>query len=181
MHRVLQGARDLVVEERQQLVAAVDDPDLGPQRGEGAGVLAADDPRADDGQRPRQPLELEDRVGVEHPGVVEAELGGTDGRRPGGDQDRLAPQVDLVVAGGLVVVVVVAGAVRVPVPAVAGWASVTTRMVWGSRNEAVPWYRTTPCRDSPRSIRLRSLAVTRRSWNMNSATVASRRSERSTP
>ena len=33
----------------------------------------------------------------------------------------------------------------------------------------------------PRSTRLRSFAVTRRSWNMNSATVASRRSERSTP
>ena len=49
------------------------------------------------------------------------------------------------------------------------------------RNEAIPRYRTTPYRARFRSTRLRSLAVTRRSWNMKSATVASRRSDRSTP
>ena len=89
VHGLLQRTRHLVVEERQQLLAAVDDPDVGPQRGERAGVLAADDPRADDGQRPGQPIELEDRVGVEHPRVVEGEPGRPDRRGAGGDQDRL--------------------------------------------------------------------------------------------
>ena len=98
MHRLFQCARHLAIEERHQLVAAVDDPDLGAQRGERAGVLAADDPRTDDGQRPGQPIELEDRVGVEDPGVVEGKTWGPNGRGAGGDQDRLGAQLDLVVA-----------------------------------------------------------------------------------
>ncbi len=51
-------------------------------------------------------------------GWSKRELGGTDGRGTGGDQDRLGPQVQLVGAGGVVVIVVVGAAV--PVAAVVG-------------------------------------------------------------
>ena len=43
-----------------------------------------------------------------------------------------------------------------PWPPSWGWTSVTTRIVWGSRNEAVPWYRTTPL---PRQAALDPLAL----------------------
>ncbi len=106
VHGLFQRTRHLVIEERQQLFAAVDDPDLGPQRGERAGILAADDPRADDSQRPGQPIELKNRVGVEHPRVIERKPRGPHGGRAGGDQDGLPAQAELAGPGMTVAVVV---------------------------------------------------------------------------
>ncbi len=64
LHRRLERLRNFGVEERQQLVAPVDDVDLRAERGEGAGVLAADHARADHRHRLRNAVELQDRVGV---------------------------------------------------------------------------------------------------------------------
>ena len=156
-HRRLEGAGHLAVEERQQRVPPVDQMHLRPQRGERAGVLAADHPGTDDRQLSRQRLQLEDLVRVVDPVVVERELGRPQGRRPGGDQDVLAPQH---------------GPRRVAAP---------TRRVWGSVKLAGPTNVSTRVSLSRDSIRRRSPVVTCPSWRMKSATVASRRSERSTP
>ena len=53
-----QRVGDLGVDERQQPVALVDQRHPHAERGEDAGVLAADDAGADHRQRPRQPVEI---------------------------------------------------------------------------------------------------------------------------
>src|SRR5262245_54764677 len=68
--------------------------DLYVEGGEGAGVLAADDPSTDHGQRPGHDLQPEDGVGAIDPRVVVREERRALRRRPGGDQDDVAPQAD---------------------------------------------------------------------------------------
>ena len=77
--RQLQRAHDLGVAERQQLAPRVDDRDLGADGGEHRRVLDADHAGADDDERLRDLLEVEDAVGVEDRLLVEL-----DGRRPHG-------------------------------------------------------------------------------------------------
>ena len=91
-HRRFQCRRDLLIEERQQLVAAINDPDLGTQSGEGTGIFAADDSCTDDGHRAGKPLELEYFVGVMNPVMFERKARRTDRRGAGGDQDDIAPE-----------------------------------------------------------------------------------------
>ena len=72
-HRLGEGAGDFRVEKRHQRVAAIDEMHLDAERGEGAGVFAADHAAADDDELLRHRRELEDFVRVVHAVVLEAE------------------------------------------------------------------------------------------------------------
>jgi hypothetical protein len=71
---VAQRVDDLGVDERQQPVALVDQGHAHAERGEDAGVLAADHPGADHRQGPRQPVELQDVVAGEDLLAVERDM-----------------------------------------------------------------------------------------------------------
>ena len=72
-HRVGERARDFRVEKRHQRVAAIDQMHLDAERGERAGVFAADHAAADDDELLRHRRELEDFVGVVHAVVARRE------------------------------------------------------------------------------------------------------------
>ncbi len=63
---------------------------LGAQRGEHGRVFDTDHARADDHHRPRDRLEVQDSVGVEHALLVELDAGGS-GRLGAGGDDDVAP------------------------------------------------------------------------------------------
>ncbi len=86
--RELQRAHDLGVAERQQLAARVDDRDLGADGGEDRGVFDADHTGADDHERLRDVVEVEDAVGVDDGLVVELDGGRACGPAAGRDHDR---------------------------------------------------------------------------------------------
>ena len=119
-HRVGEAARDFRVEKRHQRVAAVDQMHLDAQRGERAGVLAADHAAADHDELLRHRLELEDLVRVVHAVVLEGKLRRPQRRRTRGDEDLLAADQRL----------------RAASPAI--------RIVCGSTKLAVPWNLVTP-------------------------------------
>ena len=98
-HRRFENLRDLLVEERHQAVTTIDQVHLDPERGEGAGIFAANDAAADDDELLRHRLELEDLVGIVDAVVVERELRRPEGRGAGGDEDPVAAEQDFPVAG----------------------------------------------------------------------------------
>ena len=67
LHRSFEGVRDVAVEEREELVTRVDQPDPRAESGEGARVFAADDSRANHDEAPRNPSQVEDLVRVVNP------------------------------------------------------------------------------------------------------------------
>ena len=73
---VAKGIDNLVIEEREQLLAAVDEVHLDAEVAEDRRVLAADHARAIDGHGVRCVIELEDRVAVADPRIREVQLGG---------------------------------------------------------------------------------------------------------
>jgi len=68
-------------------VALVDQSHPNAERGKNAGVFAADHAGSDDGQGPRQPVELQDVVTSENPFAVERSIRGAGSFRPGGNDD----------------------------------------------------------------------------------------------
>ena len=78
---------DLLVDERQQPLALVDQSYPNAERGEDAGVFAADDAGPNDGQCPRQPIEIKNVVAGEDPFPVERNVRIARGFRAGGDDD----------------------------------------------------------------------------------------------
>ena len=78
---------DLVVDEGQQPVALVDQRHADAERGEDAGVLAADHAGADDRERARQLVEMQDVVAGEDALAVERDMRVARGLGAGGDDD----------------------------------------------------------------------------------------------
>ena len=89
-HGVGQATGDFRIEKRHQRVAAVHQMHFGAQRGERAGVFAADHAAADHDELFRQRLEFEDFVRVMHAVVLEGKLRRSQWRRTRGDQNLLA-------------------------------------------------------------------------------------------
>ena len=89
-HGVGQAAGDFRIEKRHQRVAAIHQMHFGTQRGERAGIFAADHAAADHDELLRQRLEFEDFVRVMHAVVLEGELRRSQGRRTCGDENLLA-------------------------------------------------------------------------------------------
>jgi hypothetical protein len=85
----LERLHDLRVAEVQHLWPLLHDRDAGAERGEHGGVLDADHPCPDDDERCGHALQAQHRVGVEHPLIVELDLGWTGRLRAGGDDDVL--------------------------------------------------------------------------------------------
>lgn len=77
---------DLVIQKRQDLGVAVDEGNLGAERGKHCGVFAADDAGADDAERARDSFEGKNCVGIVDTLAVEGHVGGVIRRRTGGDQ-----------------------------------------------------------------------------------------------
>jgi hypothetical protein len=98
-HLVAERLGDLVVDERQEPLADVDDRDARPERREGARVLHAHDPRADDDERARRRGEVEHAVGVDDARAVDRHVRAARGRRPGGDDDDAGLDVARAVGG----------------------------------------------------------------------------------
>ena len=84
---VAQCVCDFRIDKGQEPGALVDQGDAYPERGEDAGVFAADDAGPDHRQGPRQPIELEDVVAGEDPPAVERDTGVAGGFRPRRDHD----------------------------------------------------------------------------------------------
>ena len=82
---VLQTLSDLGVAELEQAHALLDDRDLCAERSEHRGVLDADHSCPDNDNGVRDPVEVEQAVGVEDRPVVEFHLGRVRRARPGGD------------------------------------------------------------------------------------------------
>src|SRR5208282_1420346 len=108
LHLRDQGPRDLAVEKRHQHVAAVNEMNFGPERGERAGVFAADGPRADHGHGPGEIDQVEQRIGVINSRAVRKHRG-ANGRRAGSDQDVLAADRQFSIVAGRVGLVLILG------------------------------------------------------------------------
>ena len=78
---------NLAVDERHQPVALVDQRHPNAEGGKDAGIFAADHAGAHNGQRPRQPIEIEDIVARKDALAVERNMRVAGGFRPGGDDD----------------------------------------------------------------------------------------------
>src|SRR6202023_1436576 len=95
------------VDERHQPVALVDQGHPNAEGGKDAGVFAADYAGADDGQCPRQPIEIEDVVAGEDALAVERDMRVARGLRSGGNNNLLyfdpagAGAVDIVQGNGV--------------------------------------------------------------------------------
>ena len=87
LERRLHAGRHLAVEPAEQVAATLDDDDGRAERREQAGVLAADDAAAHDGQRGRDAIEVEDRVGVLDVGIVEGHARRAVRRAAGRDEE----------------------------------------------------------------------------------------------
>ena len=88
----LDHGRELLVDARQQAVAALDQHDLGAQRGEEAGVLGSDHAAAHDRQRRRHAVEVQDAVAVDHVRIARGDAARRRRRGTRGDQEHLGAQ-----------------------------------------------------------------------------------------
>ncbi len=93
LHPVRQRVRHLGVEEAQQPVTALGQRDPDAQRGEHAGVFAADDAAAGHEHRRRDFAEVQDVVRVIHARVVEGEIRRVKRVRASGDEHLVRVQV----------------------------------------------------------------------------------------
>ena len=84
---VVEGDRDFVVEEGQQIVEAVDQFNLDAQAAENRGVLTADHAGSVDQDLARGVLQVEDGIAVVDPRVGEVHIRGVVGPGAGGDHD----------------------------------------------------------------------------------------------
>ena len=94
-HGVLEDGRDFAVDEGQQLIASIEQMDLGAHGREGAGIFTPNHTRTHHGQRARQPVQAQDLVGIVNARVGKAEARRAKWRRPGGEEDLLAAQENL--------------------------------------------------------------------------------------
>ncbi len=100
LHRITQPVDDLVIEKRQDLVPRIHQRHLDAQRRKHAGVLGADDARAENGHRLREPLDGQDLVAVVDLIVVEIDTVGAARDAPSRDQE-VATGDALLARGGL--------------------------------------------------------------------------------
>ena len=91
-HRRGQGAGNFAVEERHEDVAAIDEVRFHAERGEGAGVFAADHAATDDDEFLWHRLELEDFVGVVDAFILKRKFRRAQRRGASGDEDFLRPE-----------------------------------------------------------------------------------------
>ena len=86
-HGGLEGEGDFGIEESEQAFASIDEQDLDAERGEDAGVFAADDAAADDEHFFGEFGDGENGIGLEEAGVVPGVVGGMVGASAGGDEE----------------------------------------------------------------------------------------------
>src|SRR5713101_823577 len=87
LEAVAEAVGNFVVEKRKKTVAAVDKSNLDSEGFENGSVFATDHAAADDGEAFRNAVHLEKSVGIESMNIVEGDLRGAVGLRPGGDED----------------------------------------------------------------------------------------------
>jgi hypothetical protein len=89
---------DFRVDERQQARALVDERDAHPQRGKDAGIFAADDAGADDGEGARQLIEAQDVVADEDALAIKGDMGILGGSGADGEHDELRGDIAVAAA-----------------------------------------------------------------------------------
>ncbi len=88
-HVIAKGIHDLVIEERQQLLARVDEVHLQPEVPEHGGVFAPDDSGTENGNRAGSVVEVQDGVAIEDARVFEVNIVGPVRPRARGDDSVL--------------------------------------------------------------------------------------------
>ncbi len=94
LHRGRQFPRNFGVEKRQQLIAPIDNVDLGAKRRKRAAIFTADHARADHRERLGNPMELQDRIGIVNLPLAERKHRGLHRRRSRGDENIVAAHID---------------------------------------------------------------------------------------